>query len=89
MTGTEMTIRGRGRGQGSHTLSQLKPIQCHVGPSELDPILQSQGIIVESTLNFCMYLSESNNHLYVKRIKFCYVFNNIYLHEKKMTIHFV
>jgi len=65
-----MTIRGRGRGQGSHTLSQLKPIQCHVGPSELDPILQSPGIIVESTLNFCMYLSKSNYHLYVKRIKF-------------------
>ena len=52
-----MTIRGRGRGQGSHTLSQLRPIQCHVGPSELDLSLYSPSIIVESTLNFCMYLT--------------------------------
>jgi len=65
MIGTEMTIQGRGRGQGSYTVSQLKPIQCHVGPSELDPILQSPGIIVESTLNFYMYLSKYLTTIYM------------------------
>jgi len=47
MVGTAMVIRGKGRGQGSRTLNQLQPIQCPIGPPELEPILQSSSIIVE------------------------------------------
>jgi len=48
MARIEMTIRERGRGQGSRcTLSQLQPIECPISPPELDLILQSSGIIVE------------------------------------------